>query len=377
MAVTAKTTPARSTRIARVDADVHPAFPQGWKTDLAPYLPDEWNHRFAPTRIGQGASSKLVPSAYEMPRNPFYQLAGGGNRSDLQVRGTPCSDPRFSAEDLLDRYAIDRGILLPQDALNLGTLPTPAVARVLARATNDWITTEWLPADNRWRGVITVAPQDPAWSAGEIDRLASTRGIVGILFPIPHHVMGHDSYFPIYEAADHHGLPIVCHVTFQGVYLAGPVSPVPVQWMDYRANLGLPFRASLASVISNGVLERWRRLKFVWAEIGFAWVPDFIWHMDAMWRSTRSTHPWLERPPSEQLFEQCRFTSQPWIEPIRHDHIAQILDMVKAEQTLLFSSDYPHWDFDDPLIVERQVPEAIRGRVLAENALEVFGDRLL
>ena len=47
-----------------------------------------------------------------------------------------------------------------------------------------------------------------------------------------------------------------------------------------------------------------------------------------------------------------------------------------AEHTLLFSSDYPHWDFDDPRRALKDLPKAIHSRVFAENAIETFGERL-
>jgi uncharacterized protein len=53
-----------------------------------------------------------------------------------------------------------------------------------------------------------------------------------------------------------------------------------------------------------------------------------------------------------------------------------MLDMVHGERTLLFSSDYPHWDFDDPMRTLSLVPEPGRSRIRSGNALELYGDRL-
>jgi predicted TIM-barrel fold metal-dependent hydrolase len=55
----------------------------------------------------------------------------------------------------------------------------------------------------------------------------------------------------------------------------------------------------------------------------------------------------------------------------------QVLEMVQAERTLLFSGGYPDWDHGDPFAMLDDLPEAIRPRVMAENALAVFGERLL
>jgi predicted TIM-barrel fold metal-dependent hydrolase len=53
-----------------------------------------------------------------------------------------------------------------------------------------------------------------------------------------------------------------------------------------------------------------------------------------------------------------------------------MLDMIRAERTLMFSSDYPHWDYDPPEKIISLIPQSIRRRVMVENALELYGSRL-
>jgi predicted TIM-barrel fold metal-dependent hydrolase len=133
---------------------------------------------------------------------------------------------------------------------------------------------------------------------------------------------------------------------------------------------------SLASLIANGVFERYPRLKFVFTEVGFAWLPEVIWVMDAYWRAAREETPWVSRPPSAYVFENVRFTTQPFIAPQDESHTAAMLDMIRAERTLMFSSDYPHWDYDPPEKIISLIPQSIRRRVMVENALELYGSRL-
>jgi predicted TIM-barrel fold metal-dependent hydrolase len=47
--------------------------------------------------------------------------------------------------------------------------------------------------------------------------------------------------------------------------------------------------------------------------------------------------------------------------------------MFDAEKMLLYSSDFPHWDGDTPDFVVRGFSETFKRRVLAENAIELFG----
>ena len=46
--------------------------------------------------------------------------------------------------------------------------------------------------------------------------------------------------------------------------------------------------------------------------------------------------------------------------------------MIYAEKTLIFSSDYPHWDNDFPRRTFLGLDPALRRRILVENAVETF-----
>ena len=42
----------------------------------------------------------------------------------------------------------------------------------------------------------------------------------------------------------------------------------------------------------------------------------------------------------------------------------------------MFASDFPHWDLDDPAAVIARLPESWRQRVLHDNALDFYAQRL-
>ena len=61
----------------------------------------------------------------------------------------------------------------------------------------------------------------------------------------------------------------------------------------------------------------------------------------------RKEVPHLKRPPSEYLREHFWFCTQPIEEPEQPQHIVAYVEAIGWDR-LMFSSDYPHWDFDDP-----------------------------
>jgi uncharacterized protein len=366
-----------------IDCDMHPVFPGDWTNDFAPYLSDEWRMRLQGTvTVSRDRTARELPSVrYQMPGNQFYPLPGGNLRLDL-IRDdglVPGVDPKRSAEELLDAFNIDYALVMPQGALAVGMFPNPDVGAVIAAAANDWTAAVWLDSDPRWKGAVYVAPQDPAQAVAEIERWGRDKRFIGVFFSVNRSLMGERQFLPIYESAAHFGLPIITHPTgAEGIFVtsAQAAGSVPAYHLDFRQSFPQIYQMQLSSLIANGVFERFPTLQFAMLECGFAWLPDMLWRLDSYWKGARQDTPWVRRAPSEYVLERVKFSTQPFIEPRRRQHIAQMLEMVQADRTLVFSTDYPHWDGDVPTEIGRDIPEPMRRRIFVENALELFGDRL-
>jgi predicted TIM-barrel fold metal-dependent hydrolase len=263
--------------------------------------------------------------------------------------------------------------------LGLGAMPDPDLASVIASAYNQWLADVWLGADERYRAALVTAPQDPAQAAKEIRRTGRHSGFVAVLLPLTNILMGQRHYYPIYEAAAELGLPVTIHPNSgDGIFSTAPTMAggPPTYSVEWHTGLSQVFHANLVSLVCHGVFERFPTLKVVITEGGFAWLPDVLWRLDKNVKGLRDEVPWIRRLPSEYIFDHVRFTTQPSIEPRRREHLHALCDIVRADRTLMFSSDYPHWDFDDPRRALSSCPEEIRARVRVENALELYGDRL-
>jgi transcriptional regulator with PAS, ATPase and Fis domain len=53
-----------------------------------------------------------------------------------------------------------------------------------------------------------------------------------------------------------------------------------------------------------------------------------------------------------------------------------MIETVGGADILVFASDFPHWDLDDPAAVIARLPESWRQRVLHDNALDFYAQRL-
>jgi predicted TIM-barrel fold metal-dependent hydrolase len=369
-----------TSRFGRIDCDVHPNFRNGLE-DLMQYLPVAWRRR-----VGVGAeaawSRQVAASHFAVPTNVLYVNPVGAMRRDTIADGphTPASDPGLVAEQLLDTHKIDRAVLLSGNLLGLGGLPDPDLAAALATAHNRWLAEKWLASDVRYRGVILIAPQDPHEAVAEIQRSEAVPGFVQVHVPMSDRLLGDRHYYPIYEAANDLDIPISVHPNaIDGIFRTGAPYPGgnPTYYIEWHSGLTTIFAANLISLICNGVFERFPRLRLVITEGGFAWLPDVMWRLDKDWRGLRDELPWLSKPPSDYILDHVRFTTQPFIEPRRREHVAAICDMIQAQRVLMFSTDYPHWDFDDPDRALAAIPKAMRHRVLAGTATEFYGHRLL
>jgi predicted TIM-barrel fold metal-dependent hydrolase len=237
----------------------------------------------------------------------------------------------------------------------------------------------WLAADERFRGSIVVAPQDPSLAAAEIARAGDRPGVVQVFLPLLGTLMGDRHYYPIYAAAAERGLPIAVHPnSADGVFVKAPAiaGGVATYYIEWHTALAQIFQSNVISLACHGVFERFPDLRVVVTEGGFAWLVDVLWRLDKDWESVRDEVPWVKRPPSEYVLDHVRFTTQPFPEPARREHLDAVLDLVQAERTLLFSSDYPHWDFDNPLRALAALPRALQDRILGGTAVELYGSRL-
>jgi uncharacterized protein len=368
-----------ASRYELVDCDVHPIM-KGGLADLRPFL-----SQAAQRRLGLDERRNLTTvghrEAVSIPRNMLYFNQAGVLRDDARAPdgSAPGADPAFTAQQLLDTNGISRAVLIGGEVLGLGAMPDPDAAAIIASAYNDWLAATWLAADDRYRGTIVVGAQDPQLAASEIRRAADNERFVAVLLPLPNILMGQRHYYPIYEAAAEIGLPITVHPNSgEGIFRTSPpmAGGTPTYYVEWHSGLSQVFQANLISLVCHGVFERFSNLRVVLTEGGLGWIPDVLWRLDKNVKGLRDEVPWITRLPSEYVVDHVRFTSQPLPEPKRRQHLHVLCEIARADRTLMFSSDYPHWDFDDPRYALTQLPAAIRQRVKVDNAVETYGARL-
>ncbi len=351
-----------------VDCDIH----VGYETiaDLLPYLD-------APTRelvIASGTNGLAMPSyPWNHPTGWF--------RHDVYERSA-AHDANFAYLSLdllrerhLDVYDVTLGIVEPDEAAAFSVLPNANLAARLCSAYNDWLLEHWLQEEPRLRGMLVVPAQYPAAAADEIRRLGGRDEFVGIFLPggarIPY---GNPVYDPLWAAANELGLPVAVHTHFEGVGISPPITPagMPDYYVEYHTLCGAGMYGHLVSILCNGVFERFPDTRVAMVEGGLVPYVGFLWRLDTNWRACRSEIPWCKRRPSEYVWEHVRFATQPLESPDDVDQLLAAIEFLRPWDTLMYASDFPHWDFDEPEQTLRQLPEEWRDDVRWRNAGEFF-----
>jgi predicted TIM-barrel fold metal-dependent hydrolase len=350
-----------------IDCDVH----NNW-TDaqvLLPYLPPAFRGYL---EIGELPGEGAIPHAHR----PFLHPEDYKRLDAVPPSGAVAgSDLDFMREQHLDAYGVDFAILTSEDIREVSTLSNPYYAQALCSAHNDWLIEEWLSRDPRLKGSLAVAPQDPAGAAREIRRVGGHPDIVQVLVSTgSERPYGDPFYHPIWEACAEMGLPLAAHLGGQGGINPNPTGCGPSTFFwETHALLCETGMGHVASVLAHGVFEKWPTAHFVLIECGVAWLPPILWRLDADYRALRKETPWVKRLPSEYAREHIRLTTQPLEQPINRGAQWAGLEDIGAQDMLMFSSDYPHWDFDDPRLVTMAIPEAWREQVTDGNARMLYG----
>ncbi|MCA1725126.1 MAG: amidohydrolase family protein [Thermomicrobia bacterium] len=248
------------------------------------------------------------------------------------------------------------------------------------RAYNDWTLAKWVRPHDCFKGSILVAAQHPDGAASEIHRLGNDPGMVQVLMAsaarIPY---GNPCYWPIYRAAVEYDLPVAIHVGAEGTGVANAPTGVgyPTTYLEFHTDHSQTMMAHCVSMVAEGVFEEFPTLKFAFIEGGVCWAPYVMGRLDRIYPALKAEVPYLKMLPSEYILDHCYWSTQPIEEPDNAAHLQQMLAMMHAERTVVFASDYPHWDFDNPLTAFKFFPPALKRRIFVENALALYGPRLL
>ena len=156
-------------------------------------------------------------------------------------------------------------------------------------------------------------------------------------------------------AAPLHGAPVTKHMAISGALPSvGPVF-------------------TISQLILEGVLDRFPKLRFYFAETGASWLPYYLMQADELYMRFYRFHDMpLPKMPSQYITEHCRFS-------FINDRLAMKYRYDIGLDLLMWGTDFPHSVGSFPATREilgelfEDVPASEKRKVLVENVCEFFG----
>ncbi|TVY04234.1 amidohydrolase family protein [Cohnella terricola] len=360
-----------------IDADVHPFMSS--LEEMVPYTDRTLRKRL---RIGEFKNSSFGENTFTSDsfKLPFQRYDNIGPLHGLRTDAVPPSgkipgaDKEFMVKDLLDRYDTKFAVLNAGGGV-MAAYHDVDLSIEFNRAYNDYLYEEWVNYDPRFKMTMMATPLDPQATVREIERIGRRPGVVGINLQNINIPLGKRHFYPIYEIAEEYGLPIILHPDAEtsGEYAPAQAVGPASTYMEWHTSLGLVAQRQIISLVCDGVFERFPKLKVAFIEYGFSWLPSLLWRIDKNWKALREEVPWMKRLPSEYILQNIRIGTQPSEEPFYPGDLNEIIRMSKAEDILIYCSDYPHWDGDPVDQVFRSFSPELKEKVFSKNGRELFG----
>ncbi len=356
-----------------VDIDAHHMESISW-AEVVQFIEDpvirDQAVRFQKERVG------APPYGLNADLGLRYQDVGGRIPHQLDLR-EKIDDKSVHRDVTLTRRAVeglclDYIVLFPTPMLQLGMHPQVDMEVTLGRAYTRWLVETILPADRRFKSFAYLPFNSPQAAIKMVEDFGDCDGIIGFCVTSARYKpVYHNDYMRLYAMLEERGLPIAFHA---GYHWNDPSLATMNRFLGMHA-LGFVWcnMVHMTNWVLNGIPVRFPKLKSLWVESGLAWVPFLMQRLDEQYLMRTSEAPLLKRLPSDYMRENCWYSSQP-MEMTNLKATQLTLEMINAETQLLYSSDWPHFDFDTPSVISRLpfLSEQAQRNILGLNAAKLF-----
>jgi predicted TIM-barrel fold metal-dependent hydrolase len=247
----------------------------------------------------------------------------------------------------MDAMSVDYSCLFPTGMLNIGLHPQKEMEHELCWAYNRWLTEKVLPeSQGRFYSMLSLPFNDPEQALRQVETFGDRKHVGGFMVTTvrSHMAVNDNAYMKVYRAIEERGLVLSFH---SGPNWGEPIFRSCNRFISVHA-LGFTWYnvLHLTNWVINGMGERFPKLPVLWIESGLAWVPFLMQRLDHEYMLRPSEAPLLKKKPSDYMRDMF-YSSQP-MEIQDMEALQCTFRMINAETQLLYSSDYPHWDFDLP-----------------------------
>lgn len=266
--------------------------------------------------------------------------------------------------EMLGLLGAEGTVLYPTAGLACGLISDARWAVASATAYNNWLEERYTKMDERLHGAGMLAVQDPGAAAAEVARCATSRvRFPAVLMPTQTHTgrtFGDEFFWPIYEAAERHRMPIALHgAPSRGLGFDHFTEFAKVHALEHP----FPLMIQLTDIIFSGVFDRFPGLRIAFLEGGCGWVPFMMDRLDYEYDSIfgSQARARLAKRPSDYMREGENF----WVAmELGETALKYTIDAIGPDR-ILYASDYPHEPTEEDLTAE--LPEFLAGSDLSDE----------
>ena len=334
-------------RIATEEAFATPELLARWRTlldrdgDLDPGFVGQWGYFLGPSPRAQGIASRIADLGEQRLRD-------------------------------MDATGIARQVLsLTNPGVQIFDAETAAA---LAVSSNDQLAEAIRKHPDRYSGLATIAPQNPAGAAKELERGVRKLGLRGAIINSHTHseYLDDPKFWEIFAAAEALDVPIYLHPSTPSRGMYAPFA----EWGLEGAIYGFAIETSLhlLRIVLSGVFDRFPKLRMVVGHLGEG-LPYWFFRIDFFHRANVASGRYakvkkLERKPSDYLKENAWVTTSgmAWQPPILY------CQQVLGVDRVMYAMDYPYQFVPEEVRITDELPisDADKKKLYQTNAERVF-----
>src|SRR5579871_5390657 len=304
----------------------------------------------------------------------FHSYPMGGSFVDRSVGGKygqRSGTPAIHIDDM-DTEGIDVAVLYTTMLLGAWALRDREYSIALHRAYNDWLAEYCSFKPDRLKGVAVVPMVAPEEAARELERCVTQLGHVGAMVHtyIYNHQLSDACYDDLYACAQQYNVPIAFHA--QGSEIER-FNRFDTFLAEHTLGHTIEQMCAVVQVIYGGIPEKFPHLTIAFLEGMVGWIPMLAERMDEEYEHRAFEAPLLTKEPSEYIKSgRIYFGAEPEEGPM-----PAVVQYLGTDETLVYSSDYPHWDGAFPnstrkLAVRTDLTEQNKRRIFGENARQLY-----
>ena len=281
----------------------------------------------------------IIPSLDHM-HGPMIKLQAGAFGGGKMI-----GQPEW--KEFMEDVGIESAVLYPTSALAYGVITDIDWSVCLARAYNEWLHEAYVAKGDIFKGMALIPMVDPDAAVAELRYAIRELGMTGAMIPSNglQATLGSKKYWPVYQEAESLGCSLALHGgSHHNMGMDDFTTFAPVH------ALGHPFgmMINLASMVFNGVFDRFPNLRVGYLEAGVAWFLFCLERFDGSWAAFQPfdfADQLVKTRPGEKMSKYIKrliendrlFIGCEGDEPTLGYAVK-----VVGSKTFIYSSDFPH-----------------------------------